>query len=1100
MMKNLTLILTIAVFAWTNALFAQSKKVTGQVKSSSQENLIGVMVMVKGTTQAVASDFQGKFSISIAESVQNPVLVFTFLGYETQEIEVGGQEVLSLVMAPSSEMLSEVVVTAFGVSKEKRDLGYSTQTVDGKDLVKAREPNAIQGLAGKVAGVNIGSNTEVLGAPNVLIRGNAGVLYVVDGVPINSDSWNIAPDDIESYTVLKGPNAAALYGFRGQNGAIVINTKKGSKSPKGFSVELNSSTQMMSGWLSRPQTQSEYGNGNNYRYAFGNDPLDIDGNHRRDAIWGPRFEGQLIPQWDSPVDPNTGIRQGTPWEAKGKDNWEKFTRTGWLSTNNISVGSSTKTTDLRMSVTNTNQIGVFPNTGVTFNNYQFSGKQALTDKLRMEGLINLNMQHSDNFPDSWYGPNSYMYDFGVYSSAMFDIDDLRDYWLVDGVQQLNREYGRTNNPWFVAYEWLKGHRKNDMFGYFNVNYDLGKYSNVLVRATGSRWDAMRTERFPYSAENYGRPDRAGDYMEDRRSLEDMKYDFLFTFDREFSDFRVTGLVGGHARHFRYNSSYIRTNNLVIPGVYNFQNSENPTLSFDFRSQMMVLAAYTDLDFSYKDYVRVNATGHGDRLSTLPVGDQTYFYPSLSVSSILTRYLREQLPEVISFAKVRGSVAEVQGGLVSPFVGPSFVALGATRPFRYGSDWFTSYDGPTYLNQNIFSSSILYNNEPAVGFTGVVANDELRPFNVRAYETGLDIMFLKNRIGMDFTFFRTLNGPQIFTKDLAPSTGFYQTNINDVITRKDGFEVALKGTPIIKKDFKWNVMFNYASFVERFHEINDPSGTVFFGNNFYRVGDRVDEAFGTDVVRDANNNIIHRADGMPLRRPSGPAGATSLGFGNSDFAWAINNQFIYKNWTFSFQFDGRVGGSIFNELRWAAYRGGTHEDLAGDTDYGVARLAEWESFRDNGTITPAYVGPGVKVTAGSPTFGEDGAITNYDQLTIVDNDVAVQVQNYVLALGAMNGPWIQSKTHAKLREIVVTYGLPSKYLENSKLEAVNFSFVARNLLYFANFKDIDMDQYPGAQLRAHAGSDEGGAGGRSSQNPRLQSPSVRSFGINLNLVF
>ena len=263
-MKNLTLILTIAIFAWTNVLFAQSKKVNGRVNSPSNENLIGALVMLKGTTNAVATDFEGKFSLNIPENTENPILVISFMGYNTQEVSLEGKDYIDVVLESSSETLNEIVVTAFGVSKDKRDLGYSTQSIEGADLIQARQPNPIEGLVGKIAGLNIGTNQEMLGRPNIELRGNTGIMYVVDGVPINSDSWNISPDDIETYTVLKGPNAAALYGFRGQNGAILITTKRGTKSTKGFHVSYNTSVQANSGFLTKPPTQSEYGVGDNY--------------------------------------------------------------------------------------------------------------------------------------------------------------------------------------------------------------------------------------------------------------------------------------------------------------------------------------------------------------------------------------------------------------------------------------------------------------------------------------------------------------------------------------------------------------------------------------------------------------------------------------------------------------------------------------------------------------------------------------------------------------------------------------------------------------------------------------------------------------------
>lgn len=1091
-MKNLTLILTIAIFAWTNVLFAQSKKVNGRVNSPSNENLIGALVMLKGTTNAVATDFEGKFSLNIPENTENPILVISFMGYNTQEVSLEGKDYIDVVLESSSETLNEIVVTAFGVSKDKRDLGYSTQSIEGADLIQARQPNPVEGLVGKIAGLNIGTNQEMLGRPNIELRGNTGIMYVVDGVPINSDSWNISPDDIETYTVLKGPNAAALYGFRGQNGAILITTKRGTKSTKGFHVSYNTSVQANSGFLTKPPTQSEYGVGDNYVYAFGNQPLDQDGKQRRAAIWGPKMEGQLVPQWDSPLNEN-GIRQGTPFVSKGADNLKNFVQTGWLTVNNVNIGTSNDKSDFRVSLTNQRQVGIWPNTSINFNNLQLNGGHALTEKLKVRSMLNVNMQNSENIPDANYGPNSYAYDFGVYAGAWYDVRDLKDYWLIDGVQQLNREYGRTNNPWFIANEWLRSHRKNDMYGYVSLSYDINKYSQVLVRTQATFWDAMRTEKRPVSAEIYDRPNRAGDYMEDRRSLFESNTDVLYTYNREVKDFHIGGLIGGTVRDFNYNSSWATTNDLVVPGVYNFTNSRNPVFTYDYRSRMLVLSGYSSIDLGYKNYVKVNATGHWDKLSTLPVGEQNYFYPSVSVSSILTNYLRNEIPKFISFAKVRGSYAQVQGGLTQNNMGPAYMALGVPHPLgpSIGGPWFTSYDGPSYQNQNLYSISPSYNNLPGANFTNNIANPNLKPFNVTAYETGIDMMFLKNRLGFDFTYFLTYNGPQIYVRDLSPSTGYYQTNINDVVTKKDGFEVALKGTPILKKDFRWDVLANYSSFIEKYHEINDPSGSVLVGGNAFRVGDRVDAIYDTEYLRDPNGNIIHGLDGLPLAPRTGPIGRTFVGFGRSTFAWAINNKFQYKNWGLSFQFDGRVGGVFYNYMKNLMYRGGTHQDL-NEGAMGAARNAEWESVKADGKVTPSYTSQGVKLVSGTIKYNEDGTISNYDELVFEQNDKAVALQAYAIHISGINEDWYQSRTYTMLREVRLSYHFPTKMLAKAKIEKASFSLVGRNLLYFAAGKEMNMDQYTGYEKQQF--------GVRSTDNPSLQTATTRNFGFNLNIQF
>lgn len=1089
-MKHINLLLLSGIFLFLFSLpsMAQQRIVQGTITDEGGEALIGVSLLIKGTTTGTITDIDGNYSIQVPDAVNSPVLVVSYIGFNTKEVAVGNQSNIDITLEESIQGLSEVVVTAFGVSKEKSSLGYSTQTIDGERLIKAREPSPMNALAGRVAGLTIGPSTEMLAAPNIQLRGNTDILFVVDGVPINTDTWNINPDDIENITILKGPNAAALYGFRGQNGAIQITTKRGSGREKGYSLTLNSTTQLQNGFITRPRTQIEYGLGNSFRYAFGNDPFDRDGSFRRAPLWGPRFEGQPIPQWDSPVDPETGIRQGTPWLAKGPRNFENFVQTGILTSNNVALGFNDERSDFRLSYTNGFQRSIWPNTELSINNLNMSAGYNFTDKLRLEGNVNVNLQNSPNIPEVMYGPNSYMYTFAAYGSAHFDVNDLRDYWAppgIEGIQQVNREYGRTNNPWFMAYEWLREHQKTDTYGFLALSYQANKDLKFQLRSNMTNWSALRTEKLPYSAEHYSVPDRAGNYTEDRRSLQEFKTDLLITYDKKVGDFEFDVLVGANVRRFHYNSSFLSTNNLIVPGVYAFTNSENPLIGYSFRSNMVVLAAYSSVDINYKKFVTLNLTGHWDKLSTLPVGDQAYFYPSASLSTVISDYIN--LPRAVSFLKVRGSYAQVQGGLVSPFIGPANIALGMGGQW-FNNDWFTTYDGPTYRNQNTYSTSLPYNNRPGASFTSTLANSSLQPFTVTAYETGMDVFFLDNRLGLDLTYFSTVNGPQIFTRDMAPSTGFDRRNVNDIITVKNGWEAALTGIPVMKDRFKWEIAANISGFVERLREIEDPSGTIIANGGILGIGDRTDRLFASDLQRTPQGEIIHDSRGLPLRGRSGIQGNQFIGHGNNAFAWGIQNTFNYKNWVFGFQVDGRVGGAILNELWQVGVRNGADFSTGGDSPYGIARRQEWESFRDNGAVTPAFNGGGVILVEGTPTFGDDGKINNFDQLTFIPNNANASVQDYTIALSGFDGPWAQSRTFTKLRELSIGFNLPSSITNRMGVRSASFSLVGRNLLYWAERTDVDMDQYIGSGFRPSSDIN----------NPFLQSPGVRNYGFNLNI--
>ena len=436
-MKQKNRFLSLLLFSLTINLFvfhvqAQTLTVNGKVLDASTSKPIEGAVISNGKQQTT-SGLTGTFSISTSNGSQ---LTISFIGYATRKVTVTGSE-LTVILNPSADQLSEVVVTGLGVRKETKKLGYSVQEVKGADLVKAREVNPINGLVGKVAGLDVAINQEMLSAPNVSLRGYNISLYVVDGIPISSDTWNLSPDDIETYTVLKGLAATAIYGSRAQNGAILITTKKAKKNDKGYTIEFNSSTQVNKGFIALPKTQALYGGGDYSQYIFG----DGKGGGLNDGdydVWGPALNGQLIPQYNSPIDPVTGVRKATPYLPVGVDNLKRFIEAGLLTTNNLSFSSSTDRSNIRMSLTNTYQKGIIPNTKLNTINFNMNASYNLSSKLKIEGTLNYNRQFSPNIPDVSYGPNSVIYSMTVWTGADWNIADMKNYWQPgkEGVQSI----------------------------------------------------------------------------------------------------------------------------------------------------------------------------------------------------------------------------------------------------------------------------------------------------------------------------------------------------------------------------------------------------------------------------------------------------------------------------------------------------------------------------------------------------------------------------------------------------------------------------------------------------------------------------------------
>jgi TonB-linked SusC/RagA family outer membrane protein len=1075
-----------ALVLMTSKVQAQDTKVKGNVTdAASNTALSGVSIKMLKTGAITTSDAEGNFSIP---AVKGDQVEFSFIGYNSFVYSFTGASFISIQLTPTASQLGDVVVTALGVKKEKKLISYATQEVKGADLVKAREPNPANSLIGKVAGLNVGPSAELLGRPQMIMRGSNISLYVVDGVPINSDTWNLSPDDIESLTVLKGPVAAALFGYRGQSGAILITTKRGSKDPRKFSVEFNSTTMVENGFIAIPKTQDEYGPGDHGTYAF----ADGRGAGKNDGdydIWGPKFEGQLIPQYDGKYTPNqtyttvfkngssfTGNIEPTPWVARGVDNLSRFIEPGILATNNLAVSSSDEKYDLRFSLTSTNQNGLVPNTKLNAVNFNISAGYKFSNRLKLDASINYNRQFTPNIPDVIYGPNSVIYNMTIWGGADWNVDDMRNYWQTgkEGVQSLYAEYQRYHNPWFMSYEWLRGHYKTDVYGFASLNYKISKNFDLMGRSAATTYNIFRNEKMPFSAHPYGREEGLGDYREDRRNLFENNTEVMLKYSGKSGLISANAFVGGNIRSFSYNSSFVTTDYLNVPNVYAFNNSRNPVKAYSFASDMRVLSAYYSADISVGKWLNLNTTGRVDKLSTLPDNSNTYFYPSAGINTVISDYV--SLPVAISFLKLRGSYANVKsgGGSTAATIGTT---PNATFPIGYGGNYFSSYEGPSYAFQNVYNTGQYYNNQTAAYFTNTIIDENLKPDSRSSIELGLDMRFLKNRIGLDVAYFNYLDGPQIFNKALSATTGYTTLVTNAVKVRRQGWEATITGTAIKPKragDFGWDVMANWSTYTDRLAELPEGQSVI---NDFYRKGDRLDKWYGTGFVRTSDGKIVNDAGGRPIVNPR----PQFLGYLNPDWIWGLNNRFSFKNFVFSFQFDGRVGGSMENYVRKQTFRGGRHiETVQGAM--GDARYQDYLGVK-------SWVGEGVVVSNGVAIKYDpiSGAVTNYDQLKFAPNTTKTFLQDYVSRYYNTAEANRMSKTYVKLREIVLSYNVPSAWLAKSFVRQASISFVGRNLGYWLKagnaWKDVDVDQY---------------AGGNTVSG--LQTPTTRRYGVNLNVTF
>ncbi|UQA74295.1 SusC/RagA family TonB-linked outer membrane protein [Sphingobacterium siyangense] len=1029
--------------------FSQTRSFQGRlVDSLSQVAIHGATIRNSHLAKLVSSDHSGKFVI---DAHIGDTLRIGYMGYLPKVFIVGNQSSSVISLIPNQQSLNEVVVTALGIKKEKQAIGYSVQEIKGKDMVKAREPNAISGLAGRVSGLTITPSTNLFGDPGITLRGRSNILIVVDGMPINTDSWNLSPDDIESYSVLKGANAAALYGNRGQNGAIVITTKRAKSQDKGFQVEFNSSTQLQTGYNAIPKIQTEYGPGSNYQYAFkdgrGGGINDNDYN-----IWGPRFEGQLIPQYNSPIDPKTGQLIPLPWEARGKDNLKKFLQNGLLSTNNIAISTKNDHGDLRLSASQMFQRGTTPNTKLGSTNINLTGGINAGSKLRFDASINYNKQYSPNYPNIAYGPNSPIYILTLWGAADYDIDDLRNYWQPgkENVQQYNREYTIYDNPWMTAYENLRTYDKDDIYGYVSANYKFNDKLSLNARTSASTWNRNRTIKIPISANLYNYTiggSRVGGYQETYDTFWENNTEVSLKYQNRIAeDIGFSGSVFGNLRTVSVKSLFARTDRgLTVPGVYDLSNSIMPTVSTNDRALRQVGSVYGFMDVDYKSMLFLNLTGRFDKSSTMPVKNNTYFYPSASLSAVISQMIT--LPKVISALKIRGAYANV----ASDFVNES-----------------AQYDIykllPAYSNYGRWANSMT-----GVTYTDVLPNPDLVAERVKTAEIGLETRLFNNRLGFDFAFFRNLEGPRIIELATSVTSGVRARQTNGLTLLRKGIELSIDGTLIQQKDFSWNVTVNASTNHAWLHDIDGHqtrSGNV-------RVGERWDGYYVNDFQRDEKGMPIVGTNGLPAYNPY----VSRIGYSDNKFTASISNSFRYRDFSFSFLVDGRFGGLIKNVQDAKQWGSGTHPESANEY-----RLKDWEN-RDVKDYKGTVMTNGLKIVKGQLNTDQDGKIIS-DTREFAPNDIAVLWQNWATNYYQSGPMTAKSRTFVKLREIVFSYNVPANLLKNSRFfRSASVSVVGRNLLYFTGkgTRNMDLDQFTSAS------SD-------------YQTPSVKSFGLNLNASF
>ncbi|WP_443946752.1 SusC/RagA family TonB-linked outer membrane protein [Pedobacter sp. AW1-32] len=1010
--------------------------IKGHVADNQKLGIPGVSVLIKASNTGTITNQNGDFSI---KADNGDVLLFSSIGYAVKEVVVTDADNYAVELTENANALSEVVVTALGIKKEKAKLGYAVQEVQGESLVKAREPNIINSLTGRVAGLNIQNSTDLFQDPGISLRGRKP-LIVIDGIPDQSaDLYKINADDIESLSILKGAGASALYGSIGQNGAIMITTKRGKG--KDLSIDYNTSTQVQPSFIRIPEVQTEYGAGFKGKYTY----VDGSGGGAEGSgwIWGPKLDQPdpttpsgffETPQFNSPVDAATGKLVPLPFVSRGKNNVKDFFQTGIISSNNISITQSSEKGAFRASASHIYQRGIVPNTDLNNSSLSISGNYKLSESFSVDARLNYNRQFTENFPETGYGPTNYLYNLVLWTGADVSVEDLRNYWVPgkEGIQQRNYNNSYYNNPYFQAYEYLRGYNKDNTFGSLNLNYKISPALNIQFRNGINSYGLNRTYKEPKSYIGYGNKSR-GQYTVSTGNYFDLASDLIADYNHTFTDkIKLHAQLGGsnYYRSNKYGST--NTDGLTIPGFYNLSNSANPIQGTNFVEERRTSSVYGVVDLEFLNGIYLSATGRNDIISTLPTANNSFFYPSLSSSVVVSQLTK--LPNWISYLKARGSWSRVSSATLND------------------NDY-------TYSYLPSFNKGTIWNNIPSLTFGDALLNSNLNPQTSDSWEIGLDTRFLKNRLSIEATYYQTRDFNNIVSIPVSITTAYNSQLANGNVYQRRGIELVVSGTPIKSTNFEWNVSANFSQYRRYLKEIYGGAETL----NFLRVGDRMDRIF-TSVYQTSNQGqIIYGSNGFPLNDTF----SRYIGNQDPDWTYGIENTFNFKSFSLKFLVDGRIGGMMYSTTNQKMWWGGTNPGT----------LNQYRVDANNGLST--FIGDGVVVVSGQATYDPNGNIVS-DTRVYAPNAKAVNYIDYMTntSNGAYNNYNYFSQTFLKLREVTIGWTVPNRLLSKSFVKGINVSLVGRNLLLFSKMPNVDPD--PAVD--------------------NLQTPSTRSFGFNANIKF
>lgn len=1059
---------------------AQVTTVRGIVTTEEDgEPVIGASVIVKGTSLGTVTDVNGRFELSGLPPSATRLLI-SYISLMAKEVAIAPQ--VSVTLKSDTHLLDEVVVTALGISREKKALGYTAQEVKQDALVQGKDNNLLNSLSGKIAGVRITNTQGDVGSSRIVIRGETSIagenqpLFIVDGIPVDNSQLNarssgrdfknaiadLNPEDIKTLTVLKGPNAAALYGARAAHGAIVITTKGGDKRQKGIGITLHSSTQV-SFVATLPEFQNLFGQGAGGRFSY------VDGkgagvNDGVDESWGPRLDiGLLIPQFDSPLDAD-GNRVATPWVSH-PNNVRDYFRMGISTNNGISVARGDDKYQFRVGYNYEKQVSIVPDAGTNKTNISLNTDYHLAKWIVVGATANYIVYTAPSLPGSAtpsgsnVRSNSPMLQF-LWFGRQVDTNSLK----ADYTRNWNSSY--YDNPFWSASYNTQSQERHRLIGDLHAEFRLTDGLNVRFRTSTDWYNDRRKSKVKWGSAGAGSP--YGSYAEDAYTVKENNTEVLATYIKQLNkNWGIDALLGFNVRNKQYENNYQAAPRLAVADLYTLTNSRDPLTSSNDFYRLRQYGLYGSIQLDYRRWAFLNITGRNDWSSTLPVDNNSYFYPSVTASVLLSEAFGWR-SKAVNYLKIRGGWSQV----------------GA--------------DANPYQLATVFTSETAFNGNPLQSSSTIGMNPNLKPEKTSSIEAGFEAAFWDNRLCLDFTYYKTDSRNQILKLATTAASGYTSQVRNAGHIRNRGYEIQLGAVPIqTSKGFRWNLDLNYGANSSKVVKLDDEG--LITSYQLYSSGIQilasVSEAygtlFGTSYVRDANGNVVVDANGLPKISTTNK----TLGKFTPDWTGGISNTFSYRSLSLSFLIDASVGGSIFsNTNKTGKYTGVLANTLSGrDAEHGG--LWYYTDAMGNNVRLPESPSYSVssdglyyaQVNGQSTRVYQDGIMVEGVTESGSKNEEVVSAEKYYHRIYSIAEANVYDASYVKLREVALSYRLPRLWTQKLHLQEASVTLTGRNLwTIYKSVPNID----PESALTT----------GNAQGVEAYSLPTTRSFGVNLSVKF